>query len=340
MSLNKALIYSSTDIKLSELRTLDMEELNLSQEQRKKYHSLQERCTNYRIHLISGDEETYPFKFRHISSSPYIIYGRGNIELLHTNIIAIVWPRKATPYARQVLEKLFIEIQNYDIVTISGLADGVDMMVHELSLHYDIPTIAVLWGGLQYYCNSNKKAVLQKTVDNGGLILSEFKLDKKPERYTFPQRNRIVAGLSEMVFLPEAGIKSGSLITVDFARSMHKDVYGTPNNIFSNTSQGLLQYMQVWIIKPVVDMKGMLWKHFWKKNYVSDEKKAENQQKLWFSIEDAVGIIEILWHNSEWLTIKQLINETKLSTEELMSRLSIAEVLWQVKNNGGIWKII
>ena len=68
-------------------------------------------------------------------------------------------------------------------------------------------------------------------------MLSEFKLNSRPERYTFPQRNRIVAGLSDMVFLPEASEKSGSLITVDFARQMHKDVYGTPNSIFSPTSQ-------------------------------------------------------------------------------------------------------
>ena len=93
-------------------------------------------------------------------------------------------------------------------------------------------------------------------------MLSEFKLDKEPEKYTFPQRNRIVAGLSEMVFLPEAGEKSGSLITVDFARQMHKPVYGAPSSIFSLSSKGLLHYMQLGLVQPVVKFEEMLDKYF------------------------------------------------------------------------------
>jgi DNA processing protein len=118
------------------------------------------------------------------------------------------------------------------------------MMTHEMSMKAGIPTIAILGGGLKRFLESKSREIIQKIIDHGGLVISEFKLNKEPERYTFPQRNRIVAGLADMIFLPEAGEKSGSLITVDFARQMHKDVYGAPNTIFSPLSKGLLQYMQ------------------------------------------------------------------------------------------------
>ena len=267
MIYRKALVYSATESKISELRTLDMDLIGLSDEHEKKYKLLKERCEKNNISSCTADDSDYHFKIRQIASAPYVIYGQGNTELLHKSIIAIVWPRKATPYARQVLEELFKKLQYYDVVTISWLADGVDMMAHEFSLQYNIPTIAILGWGLQYYLKSKSREIIQKIVQSGGLILSEFKLDKGPEKYTFPQRNRIVAGLSDMVFLPEAGLKSGSLITVDFARSMHKDIYGTPNTIFSSTSAWLHHYMQEWIIKPVVGMEKMLDKYFWKKIY-------------------------------------------------------------------------
>ena len=135
------------------------------------------------------------------------------------------------------MEELFRVLPQYDIVTISGLAPGVDTMCHEMSILANIPTIAVLGGGLQYFLKSGNREFIHKIVDNGGLVLSEFDLDKQPERYTFPQRNRIVAGLSECVFLPEAGEKSGSLITADFARQVHKPVYGVPSSIFSSSSR-------------------------------------------------------------------------------------------------------
>ena len=339
MSFHKALVYASTDIKISDLRSLTVDMIWLSDEQWKKYKILEKRCTEHTIHMMSGDDENYHFKFHHITSSPYIIYGQGNMELLHKKIIAIVWPRKATAYARQVLEKLFTQLQAYDVVTISGLADGVDMMVHDLSLQYNIPTIAVLWWGLQYYLRSKNREKIQTIVNRGGLVLSEFKLEKGPERYTFPQRNRIVAGLSEMVFLPEAGVKSGSLITVDFARRMHKDIYGTPNTIFSNTSQGLLEYMQAWFIKPVIHIDEMLEKYFWKKINSCVRKVVSSWNDESLKGQETSDIIKILQKNPDWLSIHTLVVQAWLSTEEIMSQLSIAEVMERVRNDGGIWKI-
>ena len=144
MPRKKSLLYSATDIKIAELRQLDMDFVAISDEQTERYRKLEQRCLDQEFFSFTSDDSEYHFKFRQVSSAPYVMYGKGNFELLHKNIIAIVGPRKASPYAREVLEKLFAYLKNYDVVTISGMADGVDKMAHELSIQYQIPTIAVL----------------------------------------------------------------------------------------------------------------------------------------------------------------------------------------------------
>lgn len=193
---------------------------------------------------------------------------------------------------------------------------------------------------------SSKREMIQKIIDHGWLVLSEFKLDKWPERYTFPQRNRIVAWLSDMVFVPEATMKSGSLITVDFARSMHKDVYGAPWSIFSPTSQGLGHYMQQWLVKPVVDIDEMLGQYFGKITSLQplcpwwDSSIAGRVAISWSFQEESSEVIVILQKNPDWLALNALVSQTGLGIEEVMSHLSVAEVMGKVVNDGVVWRII
>lgn len=338
MSYSKWILYSASDIKISQLKELNIEDTLLSDADKNMYEKAQKRCQTHSIFVSTQDDNEHHFKFSLIYSAPYVVYALWNRELLHKNIIAIVWPRKYSPYATQVMESLFEQLAYYDIVTISWLADGVDKMCHELSIKHNIPTIAVLWWWLKYYLESKERELIQKIITNGWLAFSEFKLNSRPERYTFPQRNRIVAGLSDMVFLPEASEKSGSLITVDFARQMHKDVYGVPNTMFSLTSQWLHQYMQQWLVTPVVNWEWMLGKYFWKK--ISNEKLAINNWKKDSLFEEEVSsVVSILQKNPSWLSLNEMVGQIGLGIEEVMSQLSMAEVIWQIRNDGGVWKV-
>jgi DNA processing protein len=338
MSCSKWILYSASDIKISQLKELNVEDTLLSDADRNMYEKAQKRCQDHSVFVSTQDDSDHHFKFSLIYSSPYVVYALWNRELLHSNILAIVWPRKYSPYATQVMEALFSSLVNYDLVTISWLADGVDKMCHELSIKNHIPTIAILWWWLKYYLESKDRELIQKIVANGGLVLSEFKLNSRPERYTFPQRNRIVAGLSDMVFLPEASEKSGSLITVDFARQMHKDVYGVPNTMFSSTSQWLHQYMQQWLVIPVVNWEWMLGKYFWKK--ISNEKLAiNNWEKDNLFHAEFSPLVNILQKNPSWLSLNEMVSQIGLGIEEVMSHLSMAEVMGQIRNDGGVWKV-
>lgn len=334
---SKGLFYSATDIKIGELKTINLTEYQYTDQEHRMVEKAAKWCQEHSVFVSIQNDSDYHFKLSLIYSAPYIVYAQWDRDLLHKHIIGIVWPRKYSPYATQVMESLFTELMHYDVVTISGLADGVDRMCHELSIKAGIPTIAVLWGWLKYYLESKDRELIQKIVANGGLVLSEFKLNSRPERYTFPQRNRIVAGLSDMVFLPEASEKSGSLITVDFARQMHKDVYGTPSTMFSSTSQWLHQYMQQWLIIPVVNWEWMLTKYFWR--IIRDEKWAiSNWEDNVFQWEVS-PVVNILQKNPNWLSLNEIIGQIGLGIEEVMRQLSMAEVMWQIRNDGGVWKV-
>ncbi|MDR2189945.1 MAG: DNA-protecting protein DprA [Candidatus Peribacteria bacterium] len=204
---------------------------------------LAERMEAHHIVGITSEMENYPPKCYEIKRAPYLLYAMGNLALLDQKILGIVGPREMSSYAERVMETFFVQAQGIALTTISGMARGVDHKCHQLSLHYGIPTIAVLGGGLRWYLRSSAKSFIEKIVAEGGLVLSEFKLDFEPTTWSFPQRNRLIAGLSEVLFLPEARAGSGSLITVDFALQMHREVFVAPNQLFSVNGGGSNQLL-------------------------------------------------------------------------------------------------
>lgn len=113
------------------------------------------------------------------------------------------------------------------------------------------------------------KKIIDQIVAGGGLVISEYKLFEQPSKYTFPQRNRLIAGLCDVLFLPEAGEKSGSLITVDCALSTGKSVYATPNSIFVPTSAGILPLLAKGVVHVVSNFSSFLAEYFFAKTPIS-----------------------------------------------------------------------
>lgn len=187
---------------------------------------------------FSQNMDHYPFKLRQVKYAPYIVYAIGNIDLLSQSMLWIVGPRQMSPYAQEIMQAFFAAADGYSFVTISGMARGVDQLCHQLSLNSQIPTIAVLGGGLRWALWSFGRKMIKQIVDAGGLVLSEFRLDFVPTKRSFPQRNRLIAGLCEALFVPEAQEGSWSLITVDFALQQKKSVFVAPNSLFSRNGKG------------------------------------------------------------------------------------------------------
>lgn len=210
---------------------------------------------------VEGDLD-YPTKFVGIPSNPYILYYQWDLSLLSKPLLGIVGPRKHSDFAKSMVQKLINQSSNYDLATISGLAFGVDQLAHKYSLENNIPTIAVLGGWFRHYLASKDRELIRRIVDNWWLVISEFKLSQKPQTYTFPQRNRIIAGLADVLFLPEASKNSGSLITVEFAQKLQKPIYGTPNFSSPSMSEWLHEQLQNWGIRALFDIPAMFKTHF------------------------------------------------------------------------------
>ncbi|MEI6425742.1 MAG: DNA-processing protein DprA [Candidatus Absconditabacteria bacterium] len=272
------------------------------------------------IQAIRDGDPEFPVKCKEMTPQPYILYYQGDISLLQRPILGIVGPRQPSIYAGKILDRLFKTIDRYNLVTVSGLAPGIDQLAHRLSIKKGIPTIAVLGGGLGEYLQKSDRHLIASIVENGGLVISEFRLFQTPENYTFPQRNRIIAGLSDVLFLPEAGKKSGSLITVDFAHKIGRPIYGTPYDICSIESQGLHQQMELGIVKPVFEFESMFKRHF------SSKKTKIIQKQISIDLSSDESLVLQCLQKAKTCSLQYISNFTKCSYISLLGTITLLEL--------------
>lgn len=197
------------------------------------------------IKEINFSSDKYPKQLREIYNPPKRIYAIGNIEILNKVGIAIVGSRKATEYGKKVAFRLSKDLSERDIVIISGLAKGIDSYAHIGSLNVQNgKTIAVLGSGIKVIYPKENIELARQIVRKGGCIISEYSPDDTPNKSNFPERNRIISGLSKGVVIVEASEKSGALITADFALEQGREVFAVPGNIYSTTSVGTNKLIQ------------------------------------------------------------------------------------------------
>ena len=193
--------------------------------------------------VIGFFDEKYPEKLRQIYRPPLVLFAQGDISLLEKEIVTIVGSRYPTIYSKQVMEKLVPNLIKQNMVIASGLAKGVDALAHRTTLSNQGRTIAVIGNGLNYsYPKQN--TWLQNQIKQRGLVISEYLPDTPPRPYRFPERNRILAGLSQSVIVTEAKEKSGSLITASIALQENRDIYAVPGAITSELSAGPNQLIE------------------------------------------------------------------------------------------------
>ena len=188
------------------------------------------------ITLLTKLDKNYPEKLKYFPDAPFFLFCKGDLSLLEQQSLAVVGTRKPTNYGRVVTEKLVGDIAKLGIVIISGLAYGIDSISHKQCLQVGGKTIAVLGSGLNEIYPAEHVNLAKEIVNSGGLIISEYTPNKKATQYTFPARNRIIAGLSDGVLITEAGMKSGTLHTRDFALDYGKNLYAVPGGILDNQS--------------------------------------------------------------------------------------------------------
>ncbi len=180
----------------------------------------------YGIGLLRNDDNEFPQLLKEIHDMPYALYYRGNTGCLHKDCCAVVGTRRATTYGRKAAFVLAKELSENDITVVSGLALGIDAMAHKGAVQEKKgATVAVLACGLDNIYPRTNVQLAAKIIQNGGCLLSEYAPGEQPLKYRFPERNRIISGLSKATVVIEAPAKSGSLITADFAIEQNRDLF-------------------------------------------------------------------------------------------------------------------
>ncbi len=200
---------------------------------------------DYDIKQLSGGQ--FPQLLREINDPPKHIYVRGELPSENLHWLAVVGSRACTAYGRQAVRHLIGGLRGEPVVIVSGLAYGIDAEAHKAALDAGLSTVAVPGSGLGWdtlYPRANV-GLAREILAAGGALLSEFEPDQEARDYTFPQRNRIMVGLTRATLMIEAKERSGSLITARLATEYNRELLVVPGSIFSAESKGTHQFLRL-----------------------------------------------------------------------------------------------
>lgn len=223
------------------------EELELSDRQRNDYmiqaSNEFQQAANRDIRIITLDDPEFPGSLKELSDIPPVLYVLGQLETQDQRAIGIVGSRMVSQYGREVTEIFARQIAANGCTVVSGMAKGVDTVAHQSALDQGGRTIAVWGSGLDLVYPAENKRLAEKIIENGALI-SQFQLGAQAQRFTFPLRNKLIAGLSQAIVVTEAKAKSGSLLTTESAQKYGRPVFAAPGSLFSPGSAGPHQLIQ------------------------------------------------------------------------------------------------
>lgn len=274
--------------------------------------------------------DDYPEKLRDIINPPSILYCKGSMNSLNNISIAIVGSRKATDYGKWVADKFARELSNINVTIISGLATGIDTIAHKSSLKNNGTTIGVIGNGINICYPAKNENLYQEIISNGGCVVTEYPFDTQPMASNFPNRNRIISGLSSGILVVEAQDKSGTLITASHAADQGKDVFAVPGNINSIFSVGTNKLIRDGA-KLVTCLDDII-------EEIPSLKALDNGENTIKKSLDNLTINEALiinFINEGEKSIDELLTKTGLSINELLSTLTMLEMKGIIKQLSG-----
>ncbi len=202
-----------------------------------------EKLERYKVNVVTWREASYPSRLKEIADRPPLLYFRGTLLPKDEWAIAVVGPRHSSVYGRQVTEEIASDLARNKITIVSGLARGIDAVAHRTALEAGGRTIAVFGCGVDMVYPSEHMNLARQIMEHGAVV-SEFPLGTRPRAEHFPQRNRIMSGMSLGVLVVEAGERSGALLTANYAVEQNREVFAIPGSIFSPLSIGANRLIQ------------------------------------------------------------------------------------------------
>lgn len=210
-------------------------QLNLIERSSTPYEQLYEQ---HSIIPIPFSNPLYPDDLLILIDPPTVLYAKGDVSLFKKKMkVAIIGSRKASNYTKDALTFIVPPLVKNDVVIVSGLAKGADTLAHKAAMKYGGHTIAVLGHGL-FHLYPKENTNIRDEIAKNHLLITEYPPYVRPERWTFPMRNRIISGLSDAVIVTEAANKSGTMSTVEHALDHGKSIYAVPGAVTSTLSEG------------------------------------------------------------------------------------------------------
>ncbi|HBU07123.1 MAG TPA: DNA-protecting protein DprA [Candidatus Magasanikbacteria bacterium] len=285
------------------------------------------------IYCITKDDDNYPALLKEIYDPPFCLFVRGEFKPDDFSL-AVVGTRKFSPYGKQVTGELVSELAHQGITIISGLAIGIDCLAHEATLKAGGKTIAVLGSGInkQHIYPGQNKDLAERIIKSGGALISEYPPGTLPSKFTFPRRNRIVAGMSLGTLVIEAPEGSGALITAQCSLDNDREVFSVPQNINSANSSGPNELIKngAQLVTKASDILDAL--------NLQDVKKYISNQAI---IPDSPVEAKILDNlTREPIHIDELTKKCELDSSSTNATLILMEMKGKVRNLGGMMYVL
>lgn len=258
------------------------------------------------------------------------VFYKGNIDLILSDRprLAIVGSRRMTDYGAKVIEKWMGELVNAGVVVVSGFMYGVDQKAHRECMECGGETVAVLGWGIDWQVPENDVEIYEKIIETGGLILSEYQGEKMAELWTFPARDRVMAGICDAVLVVEAAEKSGSLITAKFARNFGKKVLAVPGQVTSKVAEGtngLIKRGDGIMVSSAGDI-------------LKEMNLSVGQMSLLVDRYSSDPVLSLI--SDEPKTVDEISRILKINMTELLSKLTEMSLLGVVEERGGkFWRV-
>ncbi len=283
---------------------------------------------NRGIKFLTYDDEKYPYMLKNISDPPSVLYYKG--DLFSCNLdktLAVVGSRKATSYAKDALAKVMNGFAGTDICIVSGLASGIDTTAHKCAIDNNLKTIGVIASGFDFVYPTANKELYEKIENGSGAVVSEYFPTFEPLPFRFPQRNRIVSGLSFGTLVAEASLKSGALITANLTLDQGRELLCIPGLITNPNTEGIYKLIKngatlVTCADDVLEALG------W---------EVQVQQQVLFDLPDLSDDEKLIYEalEIEEKGVDELQAFTKLSIDNLLMYLTTMELKGIIKQVDG-----
>ncbi len=307
--------------------------INKIQEEKKGINPQEEfeKLEKEEIRIVTINDDEYPIILKEIYTPPPILYVKGTIkEDEQENRIGVVGARKMTLYGKEVAIDLVSGLAQNNVTIVSGLARGIDSVAHRTSLENNTKTIAILGSNLseKSIYPSENRGLAEKIVEDGGALVSEYSLRTPTLPQNFPQRNRIISGLSRGILVIEAGEKSGTLITAREALDQNREVFAVPGPVTSPNSIGTNNLIKLGA-KPTTCVNDIL-----EDLGIEIDADTKNKKEPTFDTEEEAQIFQIL--SKEPLHIDKIAQISKIDLPKLNSTLTMMEIKGVIRNLGSM----